>query len=198
LWLASYLSPATGSLFPVIPWTAYVMLGAALGQIYSNWGAARLRWFANAFLLGAGAAMIVAANVFGSLPWAPFGPSDFWSTSPNQFLLRAGCVLVALGFLAHLSRRIDRLPHVFTALAQESLLVYYVHLCLVYGSAWNFGLQAYLGATLPLGPAFAVVALMVGSMAILASIWNWFKHAHSRGARMVTAAALIGILAALL
>jgi hypothetical protein len=197
LWLASYLSPATGSQFPIIPWTAYVLLGAGLGQIYSHWGAARLGSFANFFLL-AGATMVVSANLFGRLPLAPFGPSDFWSTSPNQFLLRAGCVLVVLGALAHLSRRIDHLPHVFTAMAQESLLVYYAHLCIVYGSIWNDGLQTYFTAKLPLGRAFLLVAVLIGLMAVLASAWNWYKHAHSRAARLVTFAVFLAIAAALL
>jgi heparan-alpha-glucosaminide N-acetyltransferase-like protein len=192
LWLASYLSPgATGSLFPVIPWTSYVMLGAGLGQVYSHWGAARLATFANGLLLGAGVAMVIAANVFGSLPVAPFGPSDFWSTSPNQFLLRAGSVLVLLGLLAHLSRRLNHLPHFFAATAQESLLVYYTHLCIVYGSVWNRGLQSVFGQTLSVGRAFLLVTALVASMAVLASVWNWFKHAHHRAARLVTATVLL-------
>jgi uncharacterized membrane protein len=199
LWLASYISPAaTGSSFPLIPWTAYVMLGAGLGQIYSHWGAARLTSFANGFLLGAGAAMVVAANVFGSLPVAPFGPSDFWSTSPNQFLLRAGLILMVLGLLAHLSRRLNHLPHVFTAMAQESLLVYYVHLCIVYGSVWNRGLQSAFGPTLSVGRAFLLVAALVSAMAILASAWNWFKHAQQRAARLLKTAILLGLTAVLL
>jgi hypothetical protein len=198
LWLAAYLSPATGSLFPLIPWTSYVMLGAGLGHIYSHWGAARLATFANRFLLGAGAAMVVAANVLGSLPIAPFGPSDFWSTSPNQFLLRAGLVLVVLGVLAHLSRRLNHLPHVFTAMAQESLLVYYTHLCIVYGSIWNYGLQSVFGQTLSAGRALLLAAALIGSMAILASVWNWYKHAHQRAARLVTTGLLLGVMAVLL
>jgi uncharacterized membrane protein len=198
LWLAAYLSPATGSLFPLIPWTSYVMLGAGLGQIYRQWGAARLASFANGFLLGAGAAMVVAANVLGSLPIAPFGPSDFWSTSPNQFLLRAGLVLVALGVLAHLSRRLNHLPHVFTAMAQESLLVYYTHLCIVYGSIWNYGLQSVSGQTLSAGRALLLAAALIISMAILASVWNWYKHAHQRAARLVTTGVLLGVMALLL
>ncbi len=186
MWMAAYLSPATGSQFPLIPWTAYVMFGAGLGQIYSHWGAANLAVFTNWMLLGAGGAMVAAANVFSRVPFEPFGPSDFWSTSPNQFLLRAGSVLIALGLIAHLSRGLARLPHIFAAMAQESLLIYVVHVCLVYGSVWNQGLLSYFGASLSLGGAAAVVVVLVASMGGLAWAWNWCKHAHGRIARLVT------------
>ena len=186
LWVAAYLSPATGSTFPLMPWAAYVLLGAGLGQVYQRWGAANLDRFGNRFLLGTGAAMVVAANIFGRLPFEPFGPTDFWSNSPNQFLLRAGSVLLALGVIAHFSRRLDRLPHVFGALAQESLLIYFIHLCIVYGSVWNLGLNSYFGARLSLGRGALVVLALVGSMTLLAWGWNWSKHAHARIARLVS------------
>ncbi len=188
--MPAYLSPATGSQFPLIPWTAYVMLGAGLGQIYSHWGAAHLGAFTNGLLLGGGATLVVAANVFSRVPFEPFGPSDFWSTSPNQFLLRAGSVLIVLGLIAHLSRRLAHLPHIFAALAQESLLIYFVHVCIVYGSVWNLGLLSYVRAPLSLGQAAVVVGALVAAMAGLALAWNWCKHAHGRLARFVTFAVL--------
>ena len=184
--LASFLSPAWGSQFPLFPWAAFVLLGAGLGQVYGHWGAAPLRAFANRYLLGAGAAMLAAAAVGSQLPWQPFGPSDIWSSSPNQFLLRAGSVLLVLGAVAHLSRGMSRLPHVFVAVAQESLVIYFVHLCIVYGSIWADGLRQRLGTTLPPGRAALVVLTIITAMTILAWAWNWYKHAHPKRARLLS------------
>src|SRR5207244_11841351 len=50
-----------------------------------------------------------------------------WQSIPFQFLLRAGMVLVILAAVAHLSRWVAHLPHLFGAVAQESLLIYFVH-----------------------------------------------------------------------
>jgi len=187
---ASYLSPATGSQFPLIPWFAYVLLGAGLGQIYGHWGAAHLTAFANRYLVGLGGALLVAAGIFSRVPLEPFGPSDFWSTSPNQFLIRAGAVLVVLGAIAHLGRGIMRLPHVFVAVAQESLVIYFVHLCIVYGSIWNIGLRQSFGATLPPGRVLAVILVVVLAMGVLAYAWNWCKHAHRKIARVLSLATI--------
>jgi hypothetical protein len=101
-------------------------------------------------------------------------------------MLRIGACLIILAAFAHLSRRIHRLPHVFGAVAQESLLIYFVHLCIVYGSVWNTGLIQFFGASLtPLQTLF-FVALVVSSMAVLAWYWNGFKHVRPRGAKWVS------------
>jgi uncharacterized membrane protein len=196
--LAAYLSSATGSLFPLIPWSAYVLLGAGLGQIYSHWGAANLNLFATGILVRGGAGAIVCAFVLSQLPYQPFGAADFWSTSPNQFLLRAGTVLLVLGLVAHLSRRLAYLPRGFAALAQESLPVYFTHLCIVYGSIWNLGLQGYLGAVLSPGSVALVVLVLVSSMIVLAWAWNWCKHVHGRVARLTAFAVFAYLIWALL
>ena len=45
-----------------------------------------------------------------------------------------GASLMLLALIARASQRITRLPHLFGAVAQETLLIYFVHLCIVYGS----------------------------------------------------------------
>jgi hypothetical protein len=83
-------------------------------------------------------------------------------------------------------------------MAQESLLIYFVHLCIVYGSIWNVGLQSFFGGMLRLMPAMLFVVVMVGAMAALAWAWNWCKHAHGRVARLVSAAVFACLLLSLI
>ncbi|MBI3047783.1 MAG: DUF1624 domain-containing protein [Acidobacteria bacterium] len=174
--VAAYLSPSIGSLFPLFPWGAYILLGAVLGAVYVRSGRTHLTRFANHVMLGGGAGMATLALVGAGVPLQPFGDTDFWSTSPNQFLLRSGLVLLILGLLAHISRLLSRPPFVVQALAHESLTIYAVHLCLVYGSVWNAGLRQLVGPTLTLLPALAYVAAVWASMMVLASAWYWCKE----------------------
>jgi len=178
--LAGYLSPSTGSLFPLFPWGAYVLLGAGLGYIYARHDAARIASFGNRVLIPGGVALLALAFIGTRTPFAPLGPTDFWSTSPSQFLLRAGAVLLIFGALAHVSQRISRPPYIVQALAQESLLIYAVHLCIVYGSVWNLGLRQLVGPTLTVLPALGCVVGLWVSMALLAGAWYWCKH-HEPG-----------------
>ena len=177
--VASYLTPATGSLFPLFPWMAFVLLGAGFGQLYARWGAADLMRFARRALLVPGAAMLACALAL-RLGWPDAFGAGPGGIVPSEVLIRVGACLVILAVIAYLSRRITRLPHIFGAVAQESLLIYFVHLCIVYGSVWNRGLAQTYGATMPPGQTLIVVLMVIGSMVALAWYWNWWKHAHPR------------------
>ena len=186
--LAAYFSPAVGSLFPLFPWMAFVLLGAGFGQLFARWGPARQPEFARLALLAPGVAMLVLSAALRAwpAPWFGTGPA---SLVPAEVLTRAGACLVILAAIAYLSRRITRLPHVFGAVAQESLLIYFVHLCIVYGSVWNRGLSQIYGATLTPPQTLLAVALVIVSMVGLAWYWNWWKHVRPRVARWMSFAA---------
>jgi uncharacterized membrane protein len=176
--VAAYLSPATGSLFPLFPWAAFVLLGVGFGQVYARWGAAHFTAFAQLALVAPGVVMVsVAAALRGEPALFGSGPGG---AVPAEVLTRVGACLIILAAIAYLSRRITRLPHVFGAVAQESLLIYFVHLCIVYGSVWNRGLTQIYGATLTPLQTLAAVAAVVSSMVALAWYWNWWKHVHPR------------------
>ena len=181
---AAYLSQASGSQFPLFPWMAFILLGAGLGQLYARWGASDLSTFAQRALIFPGVGLVSVASVlrpkvmfFGS------GPGNF---VPAEIMLRIGACLIILAAFAHLSRRLHRLPHVFGAVAQESLLIYFVHLCIVYGSVWNAGLVQFYGASRTPLQTMAFVILVVSSMALLAWYWNGFKHVRPKAARWVS------------
>ena len=78
---------------------------------------------------------------------------------------------------------------VFGAVAQESLLIYFVHLCIVYGSVWNRGLTQTYGPTLTPVQTLAAVLVVIASMVGLAWYWNRLKHVHPRIARGMSYAA---------
>jgi hypothetical protein len=185
--VAAYLSPGTGSIFPLFPFAASVLIGAGAGQIYARWPAGRLAVFESQVLLGAGGLMALAAlmpRLAGVSLYGP-GPGAF---IPVEFVLRTGVSLVILGVIAHLSRRITHLPRVFGAAAQESLLVYYAHLCVVYGSIWGPGLVQALGVTLRPIQTLPVALVLVVAMLGLAWQWNWCKHAKPAIAWWIRAA----------
>jgi hypothetical protein len=136
-------------------------------------------------LLGGGVAFLVISLIGARIPLEPFGPTNFWSTSPNLFFLRAGLVLLVLGVIAHASRAASKPGVIVQALAHESLTIYTVHLCIVYGSVWNLGLAQLIGSTLSLPLALACVATLLISMMLLATAWYWCKKNKPALARQV-------------
>jgi len=193
-WLAAYLSPARGSLFPLFPWATYVLFGAGLGQIYVGWGAARLSSYAMYALLVPGVVLSALGWGLSQIEDAPWGP-DAWNFLPIQLAIRIGASLVIFAAIARASQRVTRLPRFFAAVAQETLLIYFVHLMIVYGSIWNSGLAVWYAASLgPMATLLCVLFVLV-SMAALGWYWHWLKHAHPTLARwtMAGVAALLVI-----
>ena len=183
LWLAAYLTPSAGSQFPVFPWAAYVLVGAALGQWYLRWGPARLDWYANVALFAPGLALVTLAFVVG----ASARVAGRRRRVGRGARIRWRCAWAPRSSCCHSSRgpasASPRLPHVFGAVAQETLLIYFVHLCIVYGSIWNRGLAQIFGPTLGPGRTVVCVVLLLAAMAGLAWYWNWWKHTKPRAAR---------------
>ncbi|HWN87111.1 MAG TPA: hypothetical protein VNN99_18230, partial [Vicinamibacterales bacterium] len=92
---------------------------------------------------------------------------------------------IIMGAIALLSHRIQHLPRLFGAIAQESLLVYFVHLCIVYGSAWNNGLYKWYAVSLGPVATLAAVVFVVVSMSGLALVWNHVKRTRPRTAKKI-------------
>jgi hypothetical protein len=197
LWASSYLEQDTGSLFPLFPWSAYILLGVGLGQIYARWGASNLPAFANKVLLGGGVGMTLAGWAIRPFASDLFGGGQ-WTFIPPEVLLRMGTCLLILGGIAHGTGYITRLPRVFGAVAQETLLIYFVHLCIVYGSIWGPGLYQLYGPTLNPVQVLGVVLVLIASMTALAWQWNWLKHTSPKAARVISIAVLILLAARLI
>jgi uncharacterized membrane protein len=187
-WMAAYLSPASGSLFPLFPWASYVLFGAALGQIYVGWGAARLSSYAGYVLLIPGTVLAVGAWLLASVDGAPWS-ADPWNFMPIQVLNRIGLCLVLLSAIAYASQRMMRLPRFFAFVAQETLLIYFVHLCIVYGSIWSGGLLQAFGPSLGPGDTVMWVLILLASMGALGWYWHWLKHSRPRAAAWTMAGA---------
>jgi acyltransferase len=200
MWAWGYLSPVLGPsfpLFPAVPWSAFILIGAALGQIYSSWGGSHLEEFANKVLLIPGTIAVALGYGVAFLPIVAF-ENGARSVLPVDLLIRTGACMVIMGAIAHASQRVVRLPHVFSAVAQETLVIYFFHLCVIYGSAWSYGLVQFYGAKLGPGQTAGTVVVLVVAMSTMAWWWNWLKHSRPRGARYVAWAGCLVLIGGIL
>jgi len=122
-------------LFPIFPWAAFAFIGLALGLLLLSDGARKLG--ATTFVLagGGGVALIYLARWLDAFPHQFYARYDFWHTSPNFFFIRVGMLLVILA-LTYVWCRWGLGQWGFSPLiqlGQTSLLVYWVHIELVYG-----------------------------------------------------------------
>lgn len=177
-----------GSLFPLLPWCSYVLLGAGLGTIYLI-AAGSSNLMLKAFV-PVGLALIYLGLRSERLALAIYGKTNFWPTTPHLFIVRIGFVLAILGLATFALPRLRSSASVLRSFAEESLLVYFVHVDLLYGSVWNRGLRNYLGGSLSFLQAYCWVLAMIAAMAALAFYWNRAKKTHPLHSRAVKTAVI--------
>ena len=188
--LASYLNFRTGSLFPLFPWSAYILLGAALGygaHLFQT-GAVSLRR-----ALPAGGLVLILAGM-ARVPDHLYTQVDFWTTSPSLFFIRVGCVTLLLTAISYTVQWVKIPGKIVPSLAQESLTIYFIHVSILYGSIWNVGLRQMIGPTLTLVPMLTCIAAMVTSMILLGLTWHWMKQTKPQTSQVLqSAVALLAI-----
>jgi uncharacterized membrane protein len=178
-------------LFPIFPWAAFALAGMATGLwLWGDWAAVHEER-AMAVVGAAGVAVFLGAWWFDARPRHLYAVYDYWHTSPNFFLARLGILLVIL-LGAYVWCRWGAGQVGFSPLIQlgrTSLLVYWVHIELVYG---RLSILPKRAQTIPVATAGLVVITVA---MVLLSMWRtrWKGRgseilARVRGSRRTEAA----------
>lgn len=194
VWLQPYLTMKVKTQFPLFPWSAFLMGGMLIGAgfITAKERSAEQIFMKRLALLAFGA--ILASLVIEVLPLTIYPNHDFWKGSPEFFFVRFGLVVLFLCLLWQYDRQRQAGGKSLLALfGQESLIVYVVHLLIVYGHTYEFSLIRMYGPTLNYTQTFGLFALLTGAMYVLAYAWHAIKLRDKRIARYIQFAVLTGI-----
>jgi uncharacterized membrane protein len=156
-----YIRPA-GELttFTAFPWMGFVFGGAAVGILLAEHGGASERRLH--LVLASVGALLGSAGLAAASGPTVFAGATFWTTSPAYFVLRVGVLLLLLTGLRGveaLARPGTAASEILARFGRRSLLVYWIHVELVYGYAtWP------LHHRLPLWGTLAACAVFAGAM----------------------------------
>jgi hypothetical protein len=176
--LAPYFNQNVPSIFPLFPYAGYLCAGTVTGMLFLR---ARARGADTAFLKAlAGTAVAVGLTglVFDLLPVTLYPPHDFWKVSPDFFMIRLGVIGLITAAFFSLRRLPDLLASNLVTLGQGSLLVYAIHLVLVYGSAANDGLMQIIGQQLSSLQTLIVATGVLLVMVTTVQAWNALRESH--------------------
>ena len=122
-------------LFPIFPWTAFAFAGLAVGLLLMSQSAKKLGAYTFLLIGSSGVVLISASKFLDSRRFQLYPIYDYWHTSPNFFMARVGMILLLTTFAYGWCRwglgRRGWSPLI--QLGSTSLLVYWVHIELVYG-----------------------------------------------------------------
>ncbi len=176
--IRSYFFPSY-NYFGFFPWASFLAFGMVAGSVIrtikqEEMGRAML------WILAIGIGLAVAAHQLSNMPYSFYAKSDFWLNSPALVLIKLGVVLALLA-LAFLWVNLGGLQKwsLFRQVGTTSLLVYWVHIELVYGrwfGVWKQGLSV--------AEVITYTVILVAVMTLLSvlrtrwkSVWTVLKPA---------------------
>jgi uncharacterized membrane protein len=161
--------------FAFFPWAAFIAFGLSIGSILRlvspeqmnrvmQWGA----------LLGFG--LVIGGEYFSNISYSIYAKSEFWLDSPGLIVIKLGVVMLVIGF-AYLWNEfpLGASWSWIRQLGTTSLLVYWVHIELVYGR-WFGAFKSQLTNIQCAIAAVIVVLLMVG-LSLVQTRWRGWRAA---------------------
>lgn len=166
--LRMYLAPDY-AYFALFPWGAFVAFGMACGTIFrcvKEDGRQELMQWAG----WAGFALAFAGQYVSNLPYNIYSHSEFWLDSPCLTFIKVGVILMVVAFGFFWNEWVPQVREGAGAgprfsiprqLGQTSLLIYWVHIELVYGH-WSWPFKNNTGLLETAMFAIGVIILMIG------------------------------------
>jgi len=173
--LAGYFYEGSGSIFPLFPWVGYVIAGGVLGSYLAKNPMVFKSIKFSIYLAVIGIAFIVASFAVEQISGLLNNMAEDNSASTSLIFLRIGFVLLLNSIVSFISIKADSIPKFIILIGRNTLLIYVVHLVIIYGSAWNPGLYTYFGKSFNGWITFLLAVVMLGLMTIMVLIVNKFK-----------------------
>jgi fucose 4-O-acetylase-like acetyltransferase len=162
--IGPYLDALTGSRFPLFPFSAFVLAGTLAGATLgrADPGVRHRRALAAGFSLLAAGALVA---------WLLAGRVEYWGPSPAYSLVRLGGLLLLMRLVEIAAAARLAGTAALALLGHETLLVYVLHLYLLFGGIFGISpLARVQGRLEPAAAAFVVVAMVP---VLLAAAWAW-------------------------
>jgi uncharacterized membrane protein len=168
--ITNWLGSRGGSLFPILPWAAYILLGVSIAGIALPEGTRTKGAYPWPRLL---ALMGVAWGIralLRAVPWTLNVADTAYGSRPEYVFAKLTSVLLAVAVLAFLMQRVSHLPKWMTTIAGETLVIYVFHLPVLFSFWWSPGRR--FPHTLSLGEGLIVVAIMAVLCTSAGLLWS--------------------------
>jgi uncharacterized membrane protein len=189
--IALLLNPHHGvSIFPIFPWMSCVLAGAFAAHFFMKTADSGkiAKYMQTTAILGAG--MIAAGLLLRTVPYTLPGVVDFYTTSPLYLMIRLGSVLLICVVLYNYEAS-AKWMHPIQLAGQESLLVYGVHLWIIYACLRGKILGPIIGKQFGYLGCFIISITLIALMLYLAKHWHALKKRYPRQIRLSQAGIVI-------
>ena len=191
--VGNYFNRLNGSLFSVFPWLNFLLAGGIFAKYFVD---ARERNEEEKFIKNITIAGL-AVLLFGHLFYSGLFPKTLTSILPNPifFLQRLGYIFVLFYFCWIVDRKPKAKNSFVMDASRESLLVYWLHLIIIYGVFWSGkSLASRIGMTMNVIEAIGATILLIALMILAAKLWGWAKKKYPKHSSLFVKAAVTVLL----
>jgi fucose 4-O-acetylase-like acetyltransferase len=143
------------------------------------------------YLAGLGALLIACGLLLRNTTYTLPGHVNFYTTSPLYVMIRIGCVLIIAFLLYRLEVKGKWIPGLVQLAGQESLLVYGVHLWVIFGLLRGRVFGPKLGLHMGYAGCFATSIAIIIAMLYLAKYYHLLKRNYPKRVRQAQAVIVI-------
>lgn len=188
--IANYFNRLHGSLFPIFPWLNFLLSGAVFAKYFVD---AHEKNIEKKFIqISAGVGIVIL--LLGHLFLSGLSPKIFTSILPNPifYLQRLGYILVIFSVCWWIDKKYGVKKSFVLDASRESLLVYWLHLVIIYGTFWGGkSLADNIGKSMNLFEASGATIVLILLMILIAKLWSWAKKKHPKYSSLFIRVAVI-------
>jgi hypothetical protein len=164
----------------LFPWVGYVILGGVLGSYLAKHP---LVFKTNKFslvlsIVGFGLILISMGYVYFAGKYGYHSESTSYTI--DTIIFRAGFVLVLNSIVSFISQKIESIPRVIILVGRNTLLIYVIHLIILFGSAWNPGLYGFFAGKFTVIQTIVSALLMITLMTIMVLFLSKLKFRNKQ------------------
>ena len=177
--VGNYFNRLHGSLFPIFPWLNFLLAGALFAKYFVD---ARNKNAEEKFVKKSAITGMITL-LFGHLFYSGLFPKEITSVIPNPifFLERLGYILVLFYLCWLADTKYNYRPDFILDASRESLLIYWLHLVIIYGMFWNGkSIAGKIGNTMSLLEAIGLTIILIFFMILVAKLWGWLKKSNPK------------------
>ncbi len=170
---ANYFNRLNGSLFPVFPWINFILVGASFSKYFLNAASnGKEKKFINATTF-TGIVMLLSGHLF----YSGLFPGSLTSILPNPvfFIERLCYVLFFTALCWYYAKWRNTIQSFVLDASRESLLIYWLHLLVIYSSTFGKSLANSFGSRLNVTESIVVTLVLMVLMVLAAKLWSWTK-----------------------
>lgn len=174
--IAGYFFHKTGSYFPFFPWAGYVISGGILGSYLARHleSCGTKKFSFQLFYIGS--TLLALAFSITLIDKNYFNGNGWWTNNLYIVSLRMGLVLVLNSIMSLIALNIRTIPELVKQVGRHTLLIYAVHVVILYGSAWIPGLSSVMHKQLSILQSIISAVVMVFLMLLMVIVIEKIKH----------------------